>query len=917
MAITTRVELIGREGEHERLRRFVADLVVGPGALLLHGDAGIGKTVLWRAAVGEAEAAGLTVLVTRCVEAEMPIAFGGLADLLGESLPNIAAELPEPQRAALAAAVGLEAPQDLSPDRIVLPRAFTAALRALARRTPVLVAVDDVQWLDPPSRRVVAFAIRRLTEAPVGVLLTHRGAGTGSSVDLLRGVDEHLEEIGLGPLSVDAVHQLVRSRLGVRMPRPAVARVHQVSGGNPMFALELARTAAGNGSDVPRPLPIPLSLEELVRERVSEYSNGIRPLLEVVAAVERATPALLARTLDGADELLDSAIAAGAVTLGEDALVRFAHPLLSAVIYAELPPGRRRALHARIAATTPEPEERARQLALSSASPDANVARLLDAAAARARARGAPDAAAELARQAVRLTSLDDGVDRDERVLAVAGYLADAGQFADAAACLDELLAGGLSGPARTQACLVRFHVESDIEVRGRLAEEAVEHAGDDPGLRARALLLVSKYRLNREEFDASNALAQQALAEAERAGEPALVATALGAFATVQSFLPTGAELTLFERAIALADDYGVLPRTTPPRVLLAEQLRKEGDLPRARELFVAEREATSGSQHERVVMGLAEIELDAGNWELAERHLDQAWELAFDGGDRFVEGWVRLRRTYLAALRGQAAEARELARQCIAHGEAVHWPFMAVDARSTLGFLELSLGDPGRAWQLFADRTGTSDVPFETTITDAIEALCGLGRIDDARELLARFERQEQRGVWVTGTALRCRALVLLARGEADKARAAAADSAAAFEAAGVPFDRGRALLVAGEALRRLGERRRAAEQLEIARAIFAGLGAPLWLERVEQELRRAQPRPRRDRGLTGAERRVASLVAEGRTNREVAAQLFTTVGTVEVHLTRTYRKLGVRSRTELARGVAEGTLDLAEPS
>ena len=914
MAITTRVELVGREAEHERLRRFVGDLTAAPQAIVLRGDAGIGKTVLWRAAVEEADAAGARIMMTRCVEAEMPIAFGGLADLLGESLPEVAEELPEPQRAALATAVGLETPQDASPDRIALPRAFTAALRALSGRAPVLVAVDDVQWLDPPSRRVLAFAVRRLADAQVGVLLTQRS--TEAPLDLVRALEEgEVEEIEVGPLSVDALHHLVRSRLDVRMARTTLARVHEASGGNPMFALELARTVAGRGGGQPGPLPMPSSLEELVRERVSAYSNGIRPLLDVVAAVERATPELLATTIDGADALLDAAIAAGAVSLGEDTLVRFTHPLLASAIYAGLPPGRRRALHARIASTTPDPEERARQLALSSAEPDANVAALLDAAAARARARGAPDAAAELARQAVRLTSLDDGLDRDDRVLAVAGYLADAGQFADAAACLDELLAGGLSGPARTQACLLRFHVESDIEVRGRLVADALEHAGDDPGLRARTLLLASKYRLNREEFDASDALAQQALAEAERADEPVLVATALAAFAAVQRFLLTPAEPALFERAIALADEHGVLPRTTPPRVLLAEQLLTEGDLRRARDLLVTARDATSGNQHERVVMRLAEIELDAGNWELAERHLDQAWELAFDGGDRFVEGWVRLRRTDLAALRGRAAEARELARQCIAHGESVHWPYVEAETRCTLGFLELSLGEPGRAWELFADETRRADLPMRPPIADAAEALCGLGRFDEAVEILARFERLRELDHWAAPAVLRCRALVLLARGDATDARAAAVESAAGFEAAGFPFDRGRALLVAGEALRRLGERRRAAQELEAAKAIFTGLGAMLWAKRAEQELRRANPRPRRDHGLTNAEGRVAVLVAAGRTNREVAAQLFTTVGTVEVHLTRTYRKLGVRSRTELARGVAEGRLDLEE--
>jgi DNA-binding NarL/FixJ family response regulator len=138
-------------------------------------------------------------------------------------------------------------------------------------------------------------------------------------------------------------------------------------------------------------------------------------------------------------------------------------------------------------------------------------------------------------------------------------------------------------------------------------------------------------------------------------------------------------------------------------------------------------------------------------------------------------------------------------------------------------------------------------------------------------------------------------------------------AEEAALGFEAGEFPLDRGRSLIVAGEALRRLGERRRAAEKLEAAQAIFAELGARIWLERAEKELRRARPRPRRDRELTSAERRVAALVAAGKTNREVAAQLFTTVSTVEAHLTRIYRKAGVRSRTELARRVADGAIVL----
>jgi DNA-binding NarL/FixJ family response regulator len=199
---------------------------------------------------------------------------------------------------------------------------------------------------------------------------------------------------------------------------------------------------------------------------------------------------------------------------------------------------------------------------------------------------------------------------------------------------------------------------------------------------------------------------------------------------------------------------------------------------------------------------------------------------------------------------------------------------------------------------------------------LPDACEAAVALGLVEEAESLAGELEARARRPhVWAAPAASRCRALLLLAHGDTKGAASAAADASRGFAPAGFPLDRARSLLVAGEALRRAGARRLAAEQFEAARAIFAQLGAAVWIERVETELRRARPRPRHDRELTYAERRVAALVADGRTNREVAAQLFTTVATVEAHLTRIYRKLGVRSRTELARRVADGTLSLAD--
>jgi DNA-binding NarL/FixJ family response regulator len=913
-------ELVGREEELRRLHGFVDDVGNGPGAFAVRGDAGIGKTALWRACVEAAEEGGVRVLAARCVEAEMPLAFGGLADLLDTAFAEVAEEVPVPQRELLAVAVGREAPQESGLDEIALPRAFVAALRALAARTPVLLAVDDLQWLDVPSRKILAFAVRRLGDVPVGLLVTQRG-DRGDPLDLQHAFDEQSrEELALGPLSIGALHQLVRSRLGVRIPRPTLARVHAASGGNPMFALEFARAVAR--SHAPGPLPVPSSLEELVRDRVAGFPESVAPLLAVVAAVERPTPPLLAKAIDGAEPLLDAAVDAGAVVLGEDGVVRFTHPLLASAIYAGLPPGSRRALHARAATLTEDLEERARHLALSSAQPDAEVARLLDQAAAHARARGAPDAAAELAQQAVRLTPLPNVQDGHERVLAVAGYLADACQVIGAAAWLDELLAGAVFGPQRARALLTRFQVEDDRDARERCVREALEHAGEDVAIRARALLLLSLGQAERGNVQAAERLAREALAEAETVDDPTLVATALVKVA-IWADLAGRVEPELLERAISIADVEGVLPRTMPPRTAVAELRLSTGDLAGARVLLEAQEEAIrrGGQEFDRpaLVFNLVKLELQAGNWEGAGRYIDEGSQLCFDTGDRTGEGLALLSRASLAVLRGREDEARRLGAEAVAHAEAAHWPELAARSRWALGLLEISRGEPGRAWELLADVPERHEGALcrrMGPVPDAVEALVALGRLDEATAIVARLEAELQPGDrWAHPAAERCRALLLLARGDAKRALAAAEASVAGFDAAGFPLERGRSLLLAGEALRRLGERRRAAEKLEAAKAVFSELGAALWLERADRELRRASPRPRRDRDLTNAERRVAALVAEGRTNREVSAQLFTTVGTVEVHLTRIYRKLGIRSRTELARRAAEGELDLTE--
>jgi DNA-binding NarL/FixJ family response regulator len=861
------------------------------------------------------------VLSARCVETELSLGLVGLSDLLHDAFPAAENELADHQRVALAVAIGLEAPGAVPTDGLVLSRACLALVQVLARKGPVLIALDDVQWLDEASRRILSFAVRRLSDEPVGVLVTQRGEGP-DALGLTRGFEgRHFQEICLGGLSIGALAHLIRRRGGTRIPRPLLARIHAASEGNPMFALEFARQLTGQNWRQLGPLPLPTALDDLVRTRVATFPSSVRGLLAVAAAIEKPTPALLQSVEPAAPTLLDEAADAGAVVL-EDGIVRFAHPLLASAVYADLAPSQRRALHRRFAELADEIEERARHAALASTEPGTEVAALLDGAASRAYARGAPETAAELAQEAVRLTPDDDLSGASDRALAVAVYLADAGQTADAARWLERVLAAETEGPRRVRALQLRVAIEHDVEAALHSVAEALEHVGDEPRLRAAVLLQLSSGELYRGDLAASEKAARRALAAAEEADEPALLANALATVAN-RAHMSRRPQRQLMDRALALAAVYGGPPQAPTVRCMLGVQLLREGDLSGARGLLEGELGAAVGAGVEparaRILLELVDLELNAGDWTLAARYLDEIWEVVADTGELWGEAELLVRQARLAALRGEVDAARKLVAEGIGRAESMHWPHLAEMNRWVLGFLELSLGDPEGAWGALRDvaRTPTwRGLQLMMALGDAVEALAALGRLEAGDELLRTLEGEARNGHhWAESGALRSAALLLLARRESERALAAADKAADAFAMAGYPLDHGRALLVAGEALRRLGERRRAAERLDDAKSIFQDLGARPWLARVEKELRRASPRSRRDRELTNAERRVAALVADGRTNREVAAQLFTTVATVEAHLTRIYRKAGVRSRTELARRVADGTFSLAD--
>jgi DNA-binding NarL/FixJ family response regulator len=911
LAVATDMKVVGRESELGCLQEFVERVAERGGALLVRGEPGIGKTVLWRAGVAAAAAAGVHVLATSCAEQEMPLPFGSLGDLLDDL--EGADDLPAAQRRVLAVAAGMEAPPERPPSELAVPRAFLDYVRSLARSRPLLLAVDDVLWLDVASQRTLAYVAKRLRGAPVGLLTTQRGL-SGDPLDLRRAFDERSSELLVGPLSVGALHHLIRTRLGVRLPRRTVARVHAASGGNPMYAVEFAKaTASATG-----PLPLPNTLDELVRERVARLPSHVVRFAAAVAACERPTLSLLTSVFDDAGALLDSASHEDVVRLDGDGVVRFAHPLLSSATYAAIPPSTRLDLHARLANATADEEQRARHHALAMVEADAVGARALDEAAVRARARGAPDAASELSRLAIQLTPPEDRDSRDERVIAAAGYLSDAGQIGAARTVVAELLSGSVSGARRGRALLLASTLEEDQMKAGGLAHEALELASDDAALRIQALLILSANPLELRDLAAAEKCARNALAEAERLGNPSLLAAAL---ASLGAILDVGLrpEPELFERALALEARSPVVKGPLRPGMTLALLRLWAGRLRDARALLEAELDATYTEGDETLTQFVrllfVALEWSEGNWDSAERRLVEHAERVFDDDNRPLEVHGLWHNALLAASRGRVEKARTFACEAIRTGEEARLDLFAVLGRWVLGFLALSRDRPEDAWETLRLMPGTEHPRHIWLLPDAIEAAVAVGELDEAESRLTMVEQYARARThrWAEAAALRSRALVLLARGDAQEALASAEAAAAAFESLGFPLDHARALLASGEACRRLGERRRAAERLAAARDVFARLGAPLWLARAERELRRANPRPRRDGELTAAERRVAALVAHGRTNREVAAQLFTTVGTVEVHLTRIYRKLDVRSRTELARRVADGSVEV----
>ena len=398
-------EIIGREAELAKLGRFVDGADGVPATLLMEGEPGIGKTVLWMAAVELARARDLRVLTAIAATADTRLSFAALADLLEPVLGVVLSSLPPPQRRALEVALLLEEAEGSPPDHRAVAFAFLSAVRALSREGPVLVAIDDVQWLDRPSALTVEFALRRLRDEPVLFLLTLRAGEEQPPPGLERALRQRtLRRIAIGALSLGAVHRLLKDALDLVLSRPKLRRIHELSGGNPLFALELGRAVQRGAIRLEPGEPLPGSLAAAVHDRLMSLPPQSRAALLAASAMSQPTLELVERASDGrAADQLAPALEAHVIELDRNR-IRFTHPLLASGIYAEAAPAELHGLHRRLAELVRDPEERARHRALGAEGPDEDVASELERAARHARSRGAFVSSAELAELARRLT---------------------------------------------------------------------------------------------------------------------------------------------------------------------------------------------------------------------------------------------------------------------------------------------------------------------------------------------------------------------------------------------------------------------------------------------------------------------------------------------------------------------------------
>ena len=907
--------LRGRRDELARIDQLLRGARRSQSALLvLRGQAGIGKSALLEEA--RAGAADMQVLACHGVESETRLPYAALHQLLRPVLDDAEA-IPAIQARALRCALGLEFGS--RPEPFLVSLAALSVLAEAAERRPLLCVVDDAQWLDETTVEALLFVARRLDAEPIAMLFAAREE-----------CDERLETPGLAELRLDgldaeAAHAVVE-RAGGGALAPEVAQwLVDTSDGNPLALVELtAALTAGQAAGVEPilgPLPISSHLERAFLERVRRLPPASRQLLLVAATDESGD---LTTVLDAAARLGVTAEALDDAERAELIRVRgmtleLRHPLVRSAIYQGATLSRRRAAHGALAAVLigeSRADRRAWHRAAASVDPEPAVVQELEHAAHRAQARGGYDAASLALERAAALEG--DERQRTRLLTAAAESAWLPGQAARAVALLRRARSQSAEPEVRADADRLLGVIELTCGVPADssriLAGAADAVATSDP---ERAL-----YLLSLASWGAAFARDRDAIVAIARGAEALQVAATpanrflLTRLAGLRAHFTRDYEVAAarFRATLALVDDTAAdelpdrLGLVSPVGLFLCDD-RAVLDL--HRRVAARAREDGMVTLLTQALPWVALGDIWDGHWPAASACLAEGLELARGTSQHQVTAHLIAIQAMLAAVRGEEARCRALAAESLELASARRLVHVSICATWALAVLELGLGRPEAALTHARALPETAGIDWDAL--DRIEAAVRAGETETAAAWLDAFEPWacSSRAPWGQAVALHCRALLAGDPAEAERLFGAALEM---HERAARPFERARTELAFGEFLRRLRRRAQARTYLRAALERFEALGSALWSERARNELRASGETARkRDPStldqLTAQEVHIAQLVAEGRTNRDVAGQLFLSPRTIDFHLRNVYRKLGIASRMELAR------IDLAQ--
>jgi DNA-binding CsgD family transcriptional regulator len=911
--------LIGRRDECARLDRLIADARGGTSAaVVLRGEAGVGKTALLDYVLGRA--AGCRVVRASGVESEMELPFAGLHQLCAPFLDQLE-RLPDPQGESLATAFGLRFGP--VPDRFLVGLAVLTLLAEVAEAQPLICLVDDGQWLDQASAQVLGFVARRLAAESVVILFALR-----DSVDIPDFAS--LPELTVGPLEEPHARTVLVSAITGRIDEPVRERILAEAAGNPLALLELPRgwspAAFAGGFGLPDGVSVSAKVEESFRRRLGPLSHETRRLLLVAAAEPIGDPALVlaaAARVGISMEAATPATTSGLLEIGTP--VRFRHPLVRSVVYKEASVAERRLVHGALAqATDPvqDPDRRAWHLAAASAAPDEGFALELERSAGRAQARGGVAAAAAFLQRAVELTP--EPSRRAERGLVAAEATFLAGAFASVERLLANAEAYPLDGFQRARAALLRGHV---AVVRG--------YGNDAP-----PLLLEAARQLEPFDLDLARGAYLTAYGSLMSAAHFAPPGTILALSRAAEALPPQGesrgldllleglARMHTDGRAVAVpilqraVSGLAELPASDVVRwgwcTPMASNVAWDADAATAifERQAVIVREAGALAELPLFLHSLAQDRLWSGEFESAAQLIAEGDDVASATGSG-IPPFTKLR---LLALQGKEAEAVALIEAATAMGETIGSGLAVRIAQWASAILYNALGRYDEAARA-ASQVTTSDIdpyPWMWVLPELVEAAVRSGDPETARVAHERLAEATLPASteFALGIEARSRA-VLSDGGDAERLYQEAVGRLGRTR---LRPDFARAHLLYGEWLRRESRRVDARKELRAAYDLFVAIGMEAFAERARRELLATGETVRKrsvetQDQLTPQELQIARLAADGQTNPEIGAQLFLSRRTIEWHLRKVFDKLEIASRRELPAALGRAARDHAQ--